>query len=86
MWTGENVAAHLHIPAGMAISVQACVVQRKYGRAKTGDENGFGGRSSVDGGKPCENANEDVNTIMRFQETENGGFRKRIVYICTWMR
>ena len=31
---------HLHVPAGIAISVQACVVQRKYGRAKTGDENG----------------------------------------------
>ena len=25
-----------------------------------------------------ENANVDVNTFMRFQETENGGFRKRI--------
>lgn len=24
-----------------------------------------------------ENANADVNTIMRFQATENGGFRKR---------
>ena len=35
-------------------------------------------RSSVDGGKRCENANVDVNTFMRFQETENGGFRKRI--------
>ena len=32
----------------------------------------FGGR------KRCENANVDVNTFMRFQETENGGFRKRI--------
>ena len=35
-------------------------------------------RSSLDGGKRCENANVDVNTFMRFQETENGGFRKRI--------
>ena len=34
--------------------------------------------SSVDGGKHCESANVDVNTFMRFQETENGGFRKRI--------
>ena len=41
MSTGENevfentyVTAHLHVPAGIAISVQACVVQRKYGRAK----------------------------------------------------
>ena len=34
------VTAHLHLPAGIAISVQACVVQRKYGRAKTADENG----------------------------------------------
>ena len=34
--------------------------------------------SSVDGGKRCENANVDVNTFMRFRETENGGFRKRI--------
>ena len=28
--------------------------------------------SSVDGGKRSENANVDVNTFMRFQETENG--------------
>ena len=28
--------------------------------------------------KRCENANVDVNNFMRFQETENGGFRKRI--------
>ena len=34
--------------------------------------------SRVDGGKRCENANVDANTFMRFQETENGGFRKRI--------
>ena len=32
----------------------------------------------MDGGKRCENANVDVNTFMRFQETENGGIRKRI--------
>ena len=32
----------------------------------------------MDGGKRCENANVDVNTFMRFQETENGGVRKRI--------
>ena len=32
----------------------------------------------MDGRKRCENANVDVNTFMRFQETENGGFRKRI--------
>ena len=32
------ITAHLHVPAGIAISVQACVVQRKYGQAKTGDE------------------------------------------------
>ena len=32
----------------------------------------------MDGGKRCENANVDVNTLMRFQETENGGFRKRV--------
>ena len=34
--------------------------------------------SSVDGGKRFEHAYVDVNTFMRFQETENGGFRKRI--------
>ena len=75
------VTSHLHVPEGIAISVQACVVQRKYGRAKTGDKNGCFIRfrwSSVDGGKRCETANVDVNTFMRFQETENGGFRKRI--------
>ena len=33
------VTAHLHVPAGIAISVQACLVKRKYGRAKPGDEN-----------------------------------------------
>ena len=32
----------------------------------------------MDGGKRCENASVDVNTFMRFRETENGGFRKRI--------
>ena len=32
----------------------------------------------MDGGKRCKNANVDVNTVMRFQETEKGGFRKRI--------
>ena len=32
----------------------------------------------MDSGTCCENANVDVNTFMRFQETENGGFRKRI--------
>ena len=72
------VTAHLHVPAYIAISVQACVVQRKYGRAKTGDENGCFYPSSVDGVKRCENANVDVNTFIRFRETENGGFRKRI--------
>ena len=62
------VTAHLHVPAGIAISVPACVVQRKYSRAKTG-----GGLVWT-----VENANVDVNTFIRFQETENGGFRKRI--------
>ena len=32
----------------------------------------------MDSGKRCENANVDIKLIMRFQETENGGFRKRI--------
>ena len=32
----------------------------------------------MDGGKRCENAYVDVNTFVCFQETENGGFRKRI--------
>ena len=32
----------------------------------------------MDGGKRCENANVDIYTFMRFQERENGGFRKRI--------
>ena len=34
----------------------------------------------MDGGKRCVNANVDVinYTFMRFQETEGGGFRKRI--------
>ena len=34
--------------------------------------------SSVDCGKRCGNANVDVNTFMRFQETEDGGFRRPI--------
>ena len=75
------VTAHLHVPAGIANSVQACVVQRKYGRAKTGDENGCfypGFRwSSVDHGKRCENANVDVNT---FQETETEVFENTLVW------
>ena len=32
----------------------------------------------MDGRKRCENANVDVKLFIRFQETENGGFRKRI--------
>ena len=34
--------------------------------------------SSVDGRKRCENASVDEKLFIRFQETENGGFRKRI--------
>ena len=34
--------------------------------------------SSVDGRKRCKNASVDENLFIRFQETENGGFRKRI--------
>ena len=34
----------------------------------------------MDGGKRCENANVDVNTFMRFQETENGGFENALVW------
>ena len=33
---------------------------------------------SVDGRKRCENASVDEKLFMRFQEIENGGFRKRI--------
>ena len=53
----------------------------KVRSSKDWDENGCFypvSVSSVDGGKRCENANVDVNTFMRFQETENEGFRKRI--------
>ena len=34
--------------------------------------------SSVDGRKRCKNASADEKPIIRFQETENGGFQKRI--------
>ena len=34
--------------------------------------------SSVDGRKRCKNASVDEKRFIRFQETENGGFRKRI--------
>ena len=34
--------------------------------------------SSVDGRKRCKNASVDKKLFIRFQETENGGFRKRI--------
>ena len=34
--------------------------------------------SSVDSRKRCKNASVDENHFIRFQETENGGFRKRI--------
>ena len=34
--------------------------------------------SSVDGRKCCKNASVDEKLFIRFQETENGGFRKRI--------
>ena len=50
--------------------------------AEPGDENGcFLIRfrwSSVDGRKRCKNASVDEKLFIRFQETENGGFRKRI--------
>ena len=34
--------------------------------------------SSVDGRKCCKNASVDEKLFIRFQETENGGLRKRI--------
>ena len=34
--------------------------------------------SSVDGRKRCKNASVDEKRFIRFQETGNGGFRKRI--------
>ena len=34
--------------------------------------------SCVDGRKRCKNASVDEKLFIRFQETENGGFRKRI--------
>ena len=34
--------------------------------------------SGVDGRKRCRNASVDEKLFIRFQETENGGFRKRI--------
>ena len=34
--------------------------------------------SSVDGRKRCKNASVDEKPFIRFQETENGGFRKCI--------
>ena len=34
--------------------------------------------SSVDGRKRCKNVSVDEKLFIRFQETENGGFRKRI--------
>ena len=34
--------------------------------------------SSVDGRKRCKNASVDEKHFIRFEETENGGFRKRI--------
>ena len=34
--------------------------------------------SSVDDRKRCKNASVDENLFIHFQETENGGFRKRI--------
>ena len=34
--------------------------------------------SSVDSRKRCKNASVDEKLFIRFQETENGGFRKRI--------
>ena len=34
--------------------------------------------SSVDGRKRCKNASVDEKVFIRFQETESGGFRKRI--------
>ena len=50
--------------------------------AGPGDENGcFLIRfrwSSVDRRKRCKNASVDGKLFIRFQETENGGFRKRI--------
>ena len=36
--------------------------------------------SSVDGGKPCENANVDINTFMCFLETEIEVFENALVW------
>ena len=37
----------------------------------------------MDGGKRCKKASVDEKLFIRFQETENGGFRKRIS-VGTW--
>lgn len=85
MWTGENggfrkhlLTAHLHVPAGIAISAQACIVQRNYSHAKTADENRCFHPFSVVSCGWWKTLNVDVNTFMRFQGKENEGFRKRI--------
>ena len=57
--------SNLKVPISIVESVRACVVQRKYGRAKTDVFIHFR-LSCVDFGKRCENANVDVNTFMRF--------------------
>ena len=48
-----------------AESVQACVVSRKYGRVKPGNENSW---SSVDGRKRWENATLDLKIVCVFKK------------------
>ena len=41
--------------------------------------------SSLDGRKRCINASVDEKLFIRFQETENGGFRKRISVVLRYV-
>ena len=63
MWTGENGGFRKHL--------RHCSFACPNG-------NSYFLIPSMRSAERCENANVDVNTFMRFQETENGGFQKRI--------
>ena len=81
MWTGENGGS-----ASLCGRAKTEVFENDYvtgiGMSQLKNQNGcFFIRfrwSSLDGQKRCKNVSVDEKLFIRFQKTENGGFRKRI--------
>ena len=81
VWTGENGGS-----ASLCGRAKTEVFENDYvtdiGMSQLKKQNGYFlirfRWSSVDGRKGCKNASVDETLFIRFRETENGGFRKRI--------